>query len=256
MSQSELDDDESKVRKMSQKIRGISFQRLWHFVKRSAGLPRSLFIEMQYGLVFIEPCYYIRPILNQHSTILDCGTGHDANFSQALIARFGVKSIGIDPTLKHKDALKRLEQRMAGRFEFLPYAMGAASGKATFFQSQSNESGSFYSDHENVKRDQVISYKVDVLTLEQLFDRIHEHRVDLLKLDIEGAEFAVFEVTADESVRTIPQIVIELHHGKVDRWQRSDSGRLIRRLLSLGYQWHTRDSINYLFFRTDTAENM
>jgi len=206
-------------------------------------------MELRHGLVFVEPCYYLRPILESTSTIIDCGLGCDANFSQALISRFGVTAIGVDPTHRHRRPLEEFESRSAGHFVFMPFAIGAEAGRSVFLESEANESGSLYNDHANIRRDPIVQYEVEVMTLRQVLGQARDRRVDLLKLDVEGAEYGVLDATPDDVIEAIPQIVIEFHHKVVDRWHHRDTKRLVRRLRALGYLVHSRDLSNYLFFR-------
>ena len=225
----------------------MNIDRFAHFARTRLWAPWGRLVELNHGLVFVEPCYYIRPVLTEHSTVLDCGTGSDANFARELIDRFGVRAIGVDPTVKHRAGLEALEHRTGGRFTLLPVALAGVGGEVAFFQSESNESGSIYQDHANVMRDRITTYNVEALSLDQLLESVGQ--VDLLKLDIEGAEYAVLDATRDDLIERIPQIVVEFHHGILKRSSGADTVRRIARFRELGYRWHTRDFVNYLFFK-------
>jgi FkbM family methyltransferase len=166
-----------------------------------------------------------------------------------MIRRFDVRSIGVDPTRKHHPGLYHLASELAGRFRLLPYALGITNGGATFYESGENESGSLYSDHRNIENDSIVAYDVEVINLAQLVREAGPGHVELLKLDVEGGEFGILSDAGPELANTFPQIIVEFHHDVVGRWKFADSQRLVRRLGTLGYQWHSRDAINYLFFR-------
>lgn len=214
---------------------------------RYAAMPWRWATESYYGLEFVRPCYYVQPALDARCTVVDCGTGREADFSRALMARFGVRAFGVDPTARHQDGLRALERSSGGRFTLLPFALSGTARRVVFFQSEDNESGSVFRDHTNVEHDRTTSYEVEALTLDELLRRTGP--VDLLKLDIEGAEYAVLEGASDKVLGCIPQIVVEFHHNTVERWRASDTARLRRRLQRMGYHCHTRDFVNYLFFQ-------
>jgi FkbM family methyltransferase len=55
------------------------------------------------------------------------------------------------------------------------------------------------------------SVSVPAITLEELFGELGLKRVDLIKIDIEGAEIQVLDACSDEFLRNIPQLTIEFH---------------------------------------------
>jgi len=226
---------------------GLNLSRANRLARRCVRAPWCFLAQWYNRLEFVAPCYYVQAVLNERSTIVDCGTGLDANFSQALMARFGVRAIGVDPTRKHRSALTALEHRSNGRFTFIPSALTGVGGNVAFFQSEDNESGSLFQNHINVQRDRTTSYEVDAVTLDHLLGRAGA--VDLLKLDIEGAEYAVLEGSSDDLLRRVPQIIVEFHHDIIEGCLRSDTLKLSHRLRRLGFRVHTRDLVNYLFYQ-------
>jgi FkbM family methyltransferase len=55
---------------------------------------------------------------------------------------------------------------------------------------------------------------VQGLTMADIFDLVPDHRIDVLKIDIEGAERQVFEHGADKWLANVGLILIELHDWK------------------------------------------
>jgi FkbM family methyltransferase len=198
-------------------------------------------------LVFVRPCYWIVDRLSSQSTIVDMGLGFDADFSQAMIDRFGVKSIGFDPTHKHQPALAKFAEASGGRFELNAVAVGPQRGTVTFNESQQNVSGSMLSDHPNVLNDSISSYEVQVITIEDVLAKAGN--VALVKMDIEGAEYDVLEQTSDDLLRKVDQWIVEFHHEVIQRFSFSRTRQNIRRFEGLGYKTYTRDNVNFLFYR-------
>ena len=138
-----------------------------------------------------------------------------------------------------------------GRFRFYPVAVAGERGVAVFHESLRNVSGSLSGAHRNVRRDPVVSYRVECVTLAQIRDLIGGIPVDLLKLDVEGAEYGILGAAGPEELRSIEQIVVEFHHGTIEGITRADTERAIGKLRACGFEVYTRDRANYLFWRRE-----
>ena len=201
------------------------------------------------GLVFVEPNFVYRPDLSPDSVVIDAGCSYQADFSICLMQRHGVRAIGVDPTRKHQDALRRIEGQHPGRFSHVPWAIAATDGTLTFHESRVNESGSLFDDHVNVIRDDTTSYDVESVRLGTLVARLGLGAVDILKLDLEGAEYELFEhMTADE-LRPFKQVFVEFHHHAVSHFRDADTRRLVARISGFGFRAFSLDDHNYLFCR-------
>ena len=206
-------------------------------------------------LVAVPPCYWVVDRLGQGSVMIDMGLGFDADFSQAMIARFGLTSYGYDPTRKHLPALQAIAAGSGGRFHVQPAAISPKPGTAQFYESRENVSGSLMAEHPNVRNDAVDTYDVQLLTLAEVFDRCPHGRADLVKMDIEGSEYEVLESVDDEVLRRADQWVIEYHHDMTSRLTFARTLEHIRRFARLGYQSYTRDNVNFLFY-AEAGERM
>jgi len=199
-------------------------------------------------LVFVEPCYWIADTLDRNSVILDIGLGNDADFSMAMIERYGLNSHGYDPTRKHSEGLQRLADASGGHFVFHAKGLGTDAGTATFYESEQNVSGSMFGDHSNVRDDAVTSYDVELITLESMLDALPTGRADLVKIDVEGIEYEVLEATSDDVLKRAGQWCIEFHHSTVEHFHYADTRRHVRRFRALGFSVFTRDGVDYLFY--------
>lgn len=201
------------------------------------------------NLASVPPCYWVAAGLTSASVVIDCGTGPDADFSQAIIAKFGSLCHGLEPTRKHHESLDRIAAKSGGRFDYVARALAVMGPRLTFHESMSNVSGSILEDHVNVRRDLIVHYEVDTVTIDDLFALFGLERIHLLKLDIEGAEYALLEHTNRDTLERIDQLVVEFHDHCVPQLSPRDTRRIIRRLERAGFTSYSVDAINYLFFR-------
>jgi FkbM family methyltransferase len=181
--------------------------------------------------------------------VVDVGCADDADFSQHLIARFGVTAFAVDPTRKHEPALRALEKRLRPKLIHLPLALANRAGRVPFNESVENVSGSLLAGHVNVRRDHVKSYEVEAVTLADLTLRIGYARIDLLKLDIEGAEFDLLREVAPEHLRPFAQIFVEFHHQTVAGYEFEHTLALVQRIERFGFSAFTLDDRNWLFWQ-------
>jgi FkbM family methyltransferase len=226
-------------------IVGRAANRIMRELKKFARLRQA----RREGLAYVTPNFVYRPDLCPESVVIDGGCSYQADFSVYLMRRHGVRAFGVDPTRKHQDALRELERQYSGRFMYVPCAIAAADGELTFNESQTNESGSLLADHINVLQDQTTSYAVKAITLGSLLNRIGVGAVDLLKLDLEGAEYDLFDGMTPEQLRPFKQVFVEFHHHAVSQYRETDSRRIVDRVMGFGFKAFSLDDHNYLFYR-------
>jgi FkbM family methyltransferase len=224
-------------------------QRAARRVRRTVKKYARLRAAGRIGLVSVEPNFIYRPDLSSASVVVDGGCSYEADFSVHMMRRHGVRAFGVDPTRKHRDALQSLEKQYAGRFTHVPWAIAGADGVLTFHESRSNESGSLLDDHVNVTHDPTTSYDVEAVTLTSLLARLDVGRVDILKLDLEGAEYELLERATPEQLRPFGQIFVEFHHHAVPHFSEADTRRIVGLIAACGFQAFSLDDHNYLFYR-------
>ena len=215
-------------------------------LRRLAALATVPFYCRRYRLEKIDPCYFVRPTLNAKSVVLDCGLGNDADFSDAIITRFSAQCHGVDPTKKHQSSLARVASRHGDRLRLYPVALAGTSGSMTFYEARDRVSGSLFGGHVNASG--AVAYQVRSLSFEDLLAEAAIARPDLLKLDIEGAEYDVLASIADKTLKNIGQIIVEFHHYCVEGITERDTRQVVSRITGLGFQSYSVDGINYLFF--------
>jgi FkbM family methyltransferase len=201
------------------------------------------------GLKYLAPNYVFFEKFNENSTIVDIGCGYEAELSQFFVNNYHIKTAyAVDPTEKHATALQGIQKRLGDRFVHLKYALAEKETEIEFFETLEKESGSLLSDHKNILHDRIRKYKVKAITLDKLLEIISSDRVALIKIDIEGMEFALFKEIDPKILKRFDQIFVEFHHYSVSSFHKRDTRKIVKKLEGFGLKSFTIDTINYLFY--------
>ena len=146
-------------------------------------------------------------LLNRESVIYSVGVGSNIDFDVELINSFGATVHAFDPTPRSIEWVK--SQKLPKHFIFHPFGLSAENGHMDFFPPSKASSTHFspidrYGDTNNVVR-------APVKDIDTIASELNHKEVDLLKMDIEGAEYEVIEALPKNRV-AINQILIEFHH--------------------------------------------
>ena len=226
-----------------------------NFLSRSVNKIRRLTVfhwrkwrHRREGVVYLPPNYIFFDDLDSSSLVVDVGCGREAEFALYFLKTHGCRAIAVDPTEKHAPHLKSLESQWRGRLAYYNRAVAAVDGTIDFYESLENESGSVLPAHTNVQNDQVRGYSVEASSLSGLLEHAGEGDADLLKLDLEGAEYELLDVVGKEELSHFRQLFVEFHHHCVADRSEAETNRLVSRLQSMGLRSITLDDHNYLFY--------
>jgi FkbM family methyltransferase len=150
--------------------------------------------------------YVVPELLNSNSIVYSFGVGEDISFDRALIEIFSCTIYAFDPTPNSIKYIK--EQGNIENFNFSPVGIYKKDCSVDFFlpKNPNYVSGSIY--HENTLEEKI---PVPMKKIQTIFKELKHIKIDLIKLDIEGAEYDVMDDILDLGMN-IPQILIELHH--------------------------------------------
>lgn len=164
-------------------------------------------------------------ILGPQSTVLDLG-GHKGEFSSILIGQYGCQCHVVEamPELFH--ALPKHP-----KFHAYHYAASDVDGTMTFHIASNPESNSLIlqSDEHHT------SIEVPTISIPSFLTKHNIEKIDLLKMDIEGAEIGVFKGMNDELLKSIKQITVEFHDFIPEMKLEQDVLNTISRMKSLGF---------------------
>lgn len=225
------------------------FKRIFRKIIRESKFYLRIIEAKKAGIAFAKPNYIYLDVFDESSIIIDVGCADDADFSVYTIEKYGLRAFGVDPTLKHAESLRMLEEKTNGRFKHLQLAVSSVEGPVVFNESSENVSGSLCSDHFNVLNDTCRSYEVEAVTLEGLIQKVGAEKVDLLKLDIEGAEYDLLSKITEDDLSPFRQIFIEFHHHALESFSKRDTKAIVKSICEKGFDSFTLDDHNYLFFK-------
>jgi FkbM family methyltransferase len=141
--------------------------------------------------------------LTKDSVVVDAGA-HRGEFSAEIIRRFGCQCHLVEANPRLVETLI-----VAGAESITPAALDARDGRGMLHVSENLEAtGLFDAGSASIGVD------VETIALATLMQRLGITKIDILKLDIEGAEFDLIASTPDQTLQRISQITVEFHDFK------------------------------------------
>jgi len=164
--------------------------------------PKKLLLGTVYGGWTIAPEF-----LNSASIMYSFGVGNYISFDLAAINKFGMRVHGFDPSPQAVAWIAN--QRLPPQYTFHGYGLGTQDGDISFFAPGRNTG--MYSvkpDHRGVTGTNIV---LPVHTLATIVESLSTPTIDVLKMDVEGAEYDLLSSIIDCPV-PIKQLLIEFHH--------------------------------------------
>lgn len=141
--------------------------------------------------------------LTKDSVVVDAGA-HRGEFSAEIIRRFGCQChlVEANPKLVETLIIARAES-------VTTVALGGRDGRGMLHISENPEATGLFD-----AGPKTASVEVETISLATLMQRLGITKIDILKLDIEGAEFDLIAATPNEILQRISQITVEFHDFK------------------------------------------
>jgi FkbM family methyltransferase len=187
--------------------------------------PRKQQLGTVYGGWMIIP-----ELLNANSVVCSFGVGNDISFDRAMIQRFGANVHGFDPS---PDAIRFVASQidLPSRYHFHPYGLGPIDGDADFFRPAQ---GAMYSLKAAAEQNDASRVSLPVKRLATILDALDIGFIDVLKMDIEGAEYVQIDSIV-ENAENIGQLLIEFHH-RIGVAPLRETVNSVNRLRAAGFQ--------------------
>jgi FkbM family methyltransferase len=168
------------------------------------------------------------------------GVGEDVSFDLGLIERFGCEVFAFDPTPR-SIAFAEPIAASEPRFRFLPVGLWTSDTAQRFYAPRDPT----HVSHSMLNLQRTSDwFEAECRTIASLMGDLGHTTIDLLKLDIEGAEHAVLASVLDAGV--FPKVVcfeVDQPVGAIRFW------RTIRRVKDHGYDLVAVDGWNFTFVR-------
>lgn len=152
--------------------------------------------------------YYIDlSVIPADPVIYSLGVGEDISFDLCLIEQYGFTVHAFDPTPKVQTWLD--SQTLPHKFRFQAIGIADFDGEAQFYLPPRPD----FISHSLIQAQQYSgsSIPVPVAKLSTVMAKLGHAHIDLLKMDIEGAEYSVLTDLLTEEIE-VRQIVVEFHH--------------------------------------------
>jgi len=225
--------------------------------KTTAFLRAKLFLKRIVGReIWLSPDIHLKTakygdwtvypdLLTQDSIVYSLGLGEDVAFDFQLASEKKLEVHGFDPTPNTAEWLSR--RVSPDGFHFHPWAVISHDGTVTI-GPRIKHGGGLSRDMYTVVDEAAASehaIEVPAFSLPTIMTKLGHQTIDLLKIDIEGAEYDVLSSLLISSIRPA-QILVEFHH-RFPGMKNSMTVNIIRNLRDAGYR---------IFHITDTGREM
>jgi FkbM family methyltransferase len=187
------------------------YQRKKLFFKRLVGKELRLKSEVRIHVIEDGGWRFHPDLLDADSVVYSLGIGEDVDFDLAVIRRFGGHVHAFDPTPSSVDWLAA--RSLPPDFHFHPWAVTAQDGVLKLYPrvkrdgSRSTVMYTLLAD-DTSREDAIV---VPAFCLASIQAELGHGRIDLLKMDIEGAEYEVLDNLLKSAVKPV-QLLVEFHH--------------------------------------------
>jgi FkbM family methyltransferase len=167
--------------------------------------------------------------LSENSVVYCLGVGEEISFDLELVKRFGAQVHAFDPTPRSIQWVR--SQTLPDKFVFHEYGAAEFDGTCRFVPPKDPK----HVSHTMLPRESPWpAIQAPVFRLSTIMKMLGHSEIDLLKMDIEGAEYSVLADLLASDIRP-HQILVEFHH----RWREVGSEKTrstIRGLNQAGYR--------------------
>ncbi len=210
------------------------YQRKKRFLKRLVGKELMLKTDINIPVIKDGGWWFTPQGLNSGSIVYSLGVGDDIDFDLSVIEKYGVKVHAFDPTPSSIDMLDGRD--LPQRFEFHPWAVTATDGSLTFYPRLKKDGTKSDVMYTMIAEEETIDDAIEVAaySLSTISEKLGHQKIDLMKMDIEGAEYEVLDGLLASPIRPT-QLLVEFHH-RFPGISLNKTADVIERLRAAGYR--------------------
>ena len=204
------------------------------FLKRVSGRELWLSTDAEYDMLESDGWKYIPALLDRDSIVYSLGVGDSIDLDMDLIHHYSLTVHAFDPTPYSLEWVSGLE--LPDNFKFHPWAAAGEDGSLRLFRrvNKRGKKSVVMWTAEGDAGDDTDFIDAPAYTMATIMRKLGHERIDLLKVDVEGAEYAILEGLAD--VESPPaQLLVEYHH-RFPGIGKQHTAASIEALRKLGYR--------------------
>ena len=171
--------------------------------------------------------------IDESSVVYSFGVGEDITFDLSMIERFGAEVFAFDPTPRSKEYIENFD--LPRQLHFFDYGIYDCDASIPLYPPKNPK----YVDFSIIPKTRISdSIDLPMKRLRTIVDELGHEKIDILKMNIEAAEYKVIPDIAEligEGFR-IDQILIEFHHHRFKELEFSDTQEMLSILNGLGYR--------------------
>lgn len=201
------------------------------FLKRVSGKELWLKPEVQVTVRQSDSWKYIPGILSTESIVYSLGVGDLIDFDLDLINDHGVTVHAFDPTPFAEEWVA--SQSLPEEFVFHSWAAAGEDGSLRLYRrvNTRGKASQVMWTADSDAGDAGDFIDTPAYTIRTIMDKLGHEQVDLVKIDVEGAEYGILD--ALENVANLPrQLLVEYHHRfpGIGKQRTEDSIAMLRKL--------------------------
>ena len=186
------------------------------------------FLAYQVGLTNLKTHTFYGVAITNDSVVIDLGA-NVGQFAEEISEKFHCICYALEPLPNLFSQIK--ESPLIKKFN---YAISDKNASLRLYVSSNREANSIHESIADSYGTEDIK-ELPGITLETFLKKNNINMVDLLKIDIEGAEELLFRSTSDETLLRIKQITIEFHDFIEGSISTEEVQNIIKRLELLGF---------------------
>ncbi len=187
------------------------FRRFKLSLKRLIGREPRLKPDRKVALTRFGDWWICADLVREGQVVYSLGVGEDIDFDLEIIKAKNVQVFAFDPT---PNSISWLESKtLPDQFHYYPWAAAEENGSLFIYpriRDDGSQSRVMYTilPEPEAHNDGV---EVAAKTVEQMMNDLNHEHIDVLKMDIEGAEYGVLGTLLNSNIRP-EQLLIEFHH--------------------------------------------